>query len=136
MKYRCNNPNFKQYKDYGGRGIKYCATWDSFEIFLRDMGPRPKGKTLDRIDNERGYFADNCRWATRAEQGANKRDNKIIYINGYGEPAVSWSKKSKVSAKLIRARIDRGWSPEDAVWKKPKKHWARKTRHTKQPGTY
>ena len=74
MRERCNNPNAKQYKDYGGRGIKICKEWDDVEIFCQDMGERPSIRhSLDRIDNDKGYCKENCRWATYEQQAANRR---------------------------------------------------------------
>lgn len=74
MKLRCGNPNREDYKDYGGRGITVCDRWkNSFIAFLEDMGPRPPGMTLDRKDVNGPYCKDNCKWATKEEQEANKR---------------------------------------------------------------
>lgn len=83
---RCYNPKNKDFKDYGGRGITVCDEWrNSFKAFLDDMGKRPPGKTLDRIDVNKGYYKENCRWATTSVQQINKRfaPNKSGYIGVY-----------------------------------------------------
>lgn len=74
---RCTSTKHKQFNDYGGRGITVCDAWQSFDEFLKDMGERPAGRTIDRIDNDKGYSGGNCRWATRAEQARNKRTTRI-----------------------------------------------------------
>jgi hypothetical protein len=73
MKERCLNPHNSKYSEYGGRGISVCERWMQFKNFLQDMGKRPRGKTLDRIDPDGGYSPDNCRWSTAKQQRCNQR---------------------------------------------------------------
>ena len=77
MKRRCDNPEAANYSDYGGRGITYCPAWADFTAFFKDMGMRPAGRSLDRIDNNGNYEPDNCRWATSQEQNLNRRRLKL-----------------------------------------------------------
>jgi hypothetical protein len=80
MRARCSQPTHQAYKDYGGRGISYCARWNRFASFITDMGPCPgKGWWLDRIDNDGDYEPGNCRWATPATQAHNRRSTKLTY---------------------------------------------------------
>jgi hypothetical protein len=89
---RCNNPNNKVYHYYGGRGIKVCAAWLKFENFFEDMGSRPKGLTIERINNDKGYYKENCAWRTQTEQLRNQRLRKD---NITGMRGVCWAKRRK-----------------------------------------
>lgn len=90
MKDRCYNESYHAYNDYGGRGIGVCDRWRyNFDSFIEDMGERPEGMTLDRIDNNKGYQPDNCRWATMREQCNNRRDNVLITAQGVTYSSIS-----------------------------------------------
>lgn len=117
MKARCNNPKFKLYPRYGGRGIQVCVEWQSnFESFYRDMGKRPSPKhSLDRIDNNKGYSKDNCRWATIGEQALNTSRNVYIEKDGIKLSITQWSLKLGGTSNLIANRLLRGWSIERAI---------------------
>ena len=82
MRQRCNDINDKQYNDYGGRGIKVCEEWNEFMNFYNDMGERPEGMQLDRIDNDGNYYKENCKWSNRIEQANNRRSTSTFFING------------------------------------------------------
>jgi hypothetical protein len=81
MKSRCLNENDPYYYRYGGRGITVCERWLAFEAFLHDMGERPESKVLERIDNDKGYYLENCRWATAKEQARNRSNNRLVELN-------------------------------------------------------
>jgi len=89
---RCTNPNNKRYVDYGGRGITVCAEWFDFSNFLKDMGIKPSGTSIDRIDNNGGYCKENCKWSDVYEQAKNKR---VPVVNTSGCVGVSYNKLKK-----------------------------------------
>ncbi len=82
MRDRCHNPRATQYARYGGRGVTICDRWDDFRAFVADMGPRPDGGTLDRIDTTGNYEPSNCRWASRYEQTLNRAVTRMVMLNG------------------------------------------------------
>ena len=92
---RCSNKNNKDFKHYGGRGIRVCNRWKKFENFYADMGPRPSKKhTIERIKNGRGYWPSNCKWSTMKEQLGNTRRNHWIRFNGQKMYLSQWSRKT------------------------------------------
>ncbi|MBK7823042.1 MAG: helix-turn-helix domain-containing protein [Tessaracoccus sp.] len=109
MRARCNTPGAAGYANYGGRGIKVCARWDSFENFLADMGERPKGTSLDRVNANGDYAPDNCRWATPTVQLLNRRDRislnareQIIGLLRKGVTQAEIAETFNVSARTVR----------------------------------
>jgi len=112
-KRRCSNKSSPAYPDYGGRGIKVCERWCSFENFIADMGPKPTPKhTLDRINNDKGYEPGNCRWATRAEQSLNRRVNRLVSYQGKTLCIAEWSRELGMSRHVLARRLNLGWSAE------------------------
>lgn len=101
--------------DYVGR-VAVCRRWlISFENFFADMGVRPKWHTLDRVDNDKGYYKSNCRWATPYEQSRNTRSNVMLTYNGTTMCAADWAARIGINPKVLRARISRGWSIEEVL---------------------
>lgn len=120
MKYRCEWSTSKDYPNYGGRGIKICKQWsESFSRFLEDMGERPTGTTIDRIDPNGDYEPRNCRWATPKKQANNQRRSVIIEINGESRPASEWARIYGLESKTVLYRIRAGWSPLKALTTQP-----------------
>jgi hypothetical protein len=121
MKARCLNPNNTAYHNYGERGISICERWSSsFLNFLSDMGNMPSRKhTIDRIDNNGDYTPDNCRWVTRKYQQRNRRNTVYVTFNGETKSAAEWSEITGIKRHTIVTRIKRGWTPEDAITRKP-----------------
>jgi hypothetical protein len=110
-KMRCISPSNDRYASYGGRGISMCDTWrNSFEQFYIDMGNRPTGTSLDRVDNNGNYSKENCRWATAKEQMRNRK-----VCEKYGESVASLAEKHNIPQRRLQTRLKRGWSLEDAL---------------------
>jgi len=130
---RCYNPNVERYPIYGGRGIRVCSGWRAdFAAFLADMGKRPsQAHSIDRKDSDGNYscghcseciasgWTANCRWATVAEQQRNRRNNRRVTIDGVTRCLREWSAIGGRRASVIGARLDAGWSPEEAVFGPP-----------------
>lgn len=116
MRQRCLNPRCKDYANYGGRGITICDRWlASFAAFLDDMGERPLGQTLGRLDNNGNYEPSNCRWETPVEQNSNRRSTRTVTANGRTQTIAQWARELGTSRQTIRHRIEAGWSPEAIV---------------------
>lgn len=114
---RCRNPASTYYSRYGGRGITVCGQWQRFENFYADMGDRPSpDHSLDRIDNDGPYSPENCRWATRSEQGQNKCNNRWITYNGRTMRIAEWAEVTGIPVRAIKVRLGvHGWSLERAL---------------------
>lgn len=112
---RCTRKGHPAFNRYGGRGIGVCERWSDFPAFLADMGERPAGKTLDRIDNDRGYEPGNCRWATAEEQQGNRSTARLLTCGGHTRTVAEWSRAVGILASTISDRILRGWSVAEAL---------------------
>ena len=121
MHKRCGNPKDHAFKHYGARGIKVCSRWDKFENFYQDMGKCPKKYSIERIDNDKGYSPENCRWASTTEQAANKRITRRLTLDGITKCLTEWCRHYKISPGTIWYRLTNGLSMEEAltlrVWK-------------------
>ena len=117
MRSRCFNRRDRNYRAYGGRGIKVCRRWVRFENFLADMGRRPsKNHSIDRKRNDRGYTPRNCRWATRRQQQSNVRSNLLLKFRGKTQTLAQWAREVGMLSRTIRYRIVKmKWSVAKAL---------------------
>lgn len=117
MKSRCESTNHKQYDRYGGRGIKVCTRWSgSFLNFLNDMGHKPFGKSIDRIDNDKNYCKSNCRWATAIQQNNNRGVyNRRLTFNSQTKTLSEWAKIAKLNTDTLWHRLNAGWTNAKAI---------------------
>lgn len=115
MTRRCLAVGSDKWLEYGAKGVTVCSRWRDYKAFLADMGPRPRGTTLDRIDNSRGYEPGNCRWATSFEQTLNRRNTRYLTAAGKRKTITEWSLKTGLKYCTIWRRKLMGWSDEDAL---------------------
>lgn len=117
MKARCTNPNQPDYFRYGGRGISVCSQWsDSFETFLKDLGPRGAGLTLERRRVNGNYEPGNCCWDTKTQQARNRRSNRLLMYRGRTQCVAAWSEELGIKHSTITMRINQyGWSIDRAL---------------------
>lgn len=110
---RCINKKDPAYKNYGGRGISVCEEWlHSPNQFIADMNPRPLGLELDRIDNNKGYSKENCKWSTRKEQCTNRRSTILITFNNQTNSILEWSRITGINRRTITQRLSKNWNLE------------------------
>lgn len=117
MKSRCYNPKNEKFAIYGGRGITVCEEWISNYIAFRDWSLShgyADHLTIDRIDNDKGYSPDNCRWATALQQARNKQHNHLIAYKNETKTLAEWAEKLCIDRRIISGRLKRGWSVEEA----------------------
>lgn len=122
---RCLNENHPSWEHYGGRGIKICKRWLTFENFYADMGSRPAGYSLDRIDNSRGYSPANCRWATDHEQQNNRRSNVHLTLDGKTKTLKEWATHFGVDYAVAKYRHARGQPPSEIFAASSRKKYGR-----------
>ena len=127
MRARCSYPDNPNYEFYGGRGISVCPRWENFENFLADMGEPEPGMSLDRIDNDKGYCKENCKWMSKLDQANNRRNNIAVTIDGVTKSLSQWSRQSGIAYRTILCRLKRGVNPKEAVFTLIKEFESRRT---------
>ena len=134
MMARCTNLNDQAYSKYGGIGISVCDEWRSFRVFLEDMGSRPDGTSLDRIDNSLGYNKSNCRWSTRKSQNRNRSICRQVTLDGETKTLSEWAESLGVHRHAITRSVDKGITSIDAILAHPKRPV--QTRRASSKGNY
>lgn len=130
MRQRCLNPKLPNYHRYGGRGIKICEQWNSFEVFIEDMGKKPnKYRSLERRDNNGNYEPANCYWADIDQQENNKERTVRLEYKGESLSLAQWARKLGMTYHQIRARYRMGWDTE-SILESPKGIYHVERRHT------
>jgi hypothetical protein len=115
MKRRCQNPKRPNFRYYGGRGITVCHRWQKFDNFFADMGTKPAGMTLDRIDTNREYGPENCRWASAKTQANNRNYCRFLNHNGKTQTIAQWADELGITHSLIHNRLQDGWPIDRAL---------------------
>jgi hypothetical protein len=115
MKQRCQNINHKRFAEWGGRGITVCEDWQTFSGFFADMGVKPAGSQIDRIDNNKGYYKDNCRWVSGSENCRNTRASVFLQLGNLSLTLAEWSERIGIKVGTIWWRKTNGWPLEKAL---------------------
>lgn len=115
MHRRCYDKTDRDYHNYGARGITVCERWFSPENFFEDMGERKAGQSLERVDVNKNYYKENCRWATAKEQANNKRNNRWITFNGQTETLTNWAKIIGIKPSTLHFRFANKWTLIEAL---------------------
>lgn len=115
MRNRCRGLKPADARIYRDRGIAVCARWNAYAAFLEDMGEAPDGMSIDRIDNDKGYSPDNCRWATPLEQSNNSRVVRLVTVGERTQSISAWARELSVTPSALQHRLSRGMPIEQAM---------------------
>lgn len=123
MKSRATNPRDKYFSRYGGVGIGLCERWHKFENFYEDMGEPPANHSIDRINNNKGYSPNNCRWATQSQQCRNRKNNVLLTYRGRTKTMGEWAIEFGIKKTALSYRLKAGWSIAEALETKSRTNW-------------
>jgi hypothetical protein len=116
MRSRCDRTADRRFNDYGARGISVDPSWATYEAFYESMGPRPTPRhQLDRVDNDKGYGPENCRWVMPAENMVNRRNTRVIMVDGKAVPLATLARQYRLPSNTLRGRIEAGWELHRAL---------------------